>query len=84
MHHAPTTQALTYGLTGIELHRASERRAAEQQRNHVAATLRLPGRLSTIRHRLGGGMIRVGIRIGDADAKPLRIEPGVHPHVDAP
>jgi hypothetical protein len=61
-----------YGLDGLGLNRAAERRAVERDRDRVTADLRAPGRPSSVRRWLGTTLIAVGGPDGrdDADARP--------------
>ena len=62
-----------YGLDGLGLNRAAERRAVERDRDRVTADLRAPVRPSSVRRWLGTALIAVGSRI--AGSMPM-------PHLD--
>ena len=62
-----------FGLDGLGLNRAAERRAVERDRHRVSADLRAPGRPSSVRRWLGTALIAVGSRI--AGSMPM-------PHLD--
>lgn len=76
-HHNPSTAGMhTYGLAGIELARATERRDAERQRDAIAGMrATAPGPLAGIRQALGEAMIRIGATIAGEAAKAPRVAP---------
>lgn len=71
-----------YGLAGIELHRATERREAEHQRDHATSTLPAASHMSSVRQRIGDALILLGSRLAGEAAKAPRVEPGVRPKID--
>lgn len=52
-----------FGLAGLGLNRAAERRAVERDRDRVSANLRAPVRPSSVRRWLGTALIAVGSRL---------------------
>lgn len=74
----------SYGLTGIELSRAMERRDTERQQRQVTSTLQLPGRVFTVRQWLGDTIYRFGTRVSGTASAPQAspADLDVHPNVD--
>ena len=59
-----------FGLDGLGLNRAAERRAVECDRNRVSAILRAPGRPSSARRWLGMILIAAGSRLAGTMPMP--------------
>jgi hypothetical protein len=72
--HTISHDFLTYGHEGIGLNRAMERRAAERERDLIAATHRAPGLPSSVRRWLGDIMIAIGTGIAGKKALAPRPE----------
>ena len=68
--HSISHDFLTYGHNGLGLNRADELRAAERERDHLAATVRAPGSPSFVRRWLGDLMIALGTGIAGKQARP--------------
>ncbi len=60
-----------YGLDGLGLNRAAERRAVERDRHRVSADLRAPGRPFSVRRWLGMVLITVGSRMAGTMPMPM-------------
>lgn len=83
-HHTQSTADLrAYGLPGIELTRARERREAELERDHIAARLgRGTGPLHGARQAIGMALLRLGAGIAGEAATSPRVTPPTAPKVD--
>ena len=81
MYHSHSTTSRSaaddlraYGLAGIDLQRAGERR-----HDRSVATLGHRGRTSIVRQRLGDAMIRFGTGIAGEAAKAPHVSPDLRP-----
>ncbi len=72
--HSISHDLLTFGHEGLGVHRANERRAAEQDRDRIKATLRASGAPSPARRWLGNAMIAIGTGIAGKAALAPRPE----------
>lgn len=79
---SPAHELHTYGLIGLELHRARERQGAEQQRYCLAANLHLPSRMARLRPWLGAVLIVLGGRIAGDRERPSCLSREVHTSAD--
>lgn len=75
---SPTEDVLAYGPEGIDLHRGRERRAIEQRRHRIAASLDRPRRRTPFRQWLGAVLVRTGTRIAGDRAQPTSLRREVH------
>jgi hypothetical protein len=66
--HSVSHDFLAFGHEGLALNRARERRAAERERDLIAATHRTPSLPSSVRRWLGDMMIAIGTGIAGKQA----------------
>ena len=79
---SPAHELHSYGLTGIELHRAKEQQGAEQQRDCLAANLHRPSRMARLRPWLGALLIALGTRIAGDHERPSCLSREIHTSAD--